>query len=164
VGQTGGCRRSARRRSRPNVNGLILVRAADGGQTFDAWDPEASAIPAKTQHALRTLEWIDRNEVLVICGPSGTGTTHLVEALGYLAIDRGKTVVWHALETLAQLVHRHRGQCEQGDRQADPRRSHHVDDVGLLTTSADGAEALFRVVDAAYEKGTIYDPVQDLLV
>ena len=68
------------------------------GKTFDAWDAGASAIPANTQQALRTLEWIDRAEVLCICGPSGTGKSHLVEALGHLAIDRGKTVAWHTLK------------------------------------------------------------------
>ena len=30
------------------------------------------------------------------------------EALGHLAIDNGKTVAWHTLETLAQLLRRHR--------------------------------------------------------
>ncbi len=39
------------------------------GKTFDAWDAQASEIPAKTQHALRTLEWSDRHETLCICGP-----------------------------------------------------------------------------------------------
>jgi DNA replication protein DnaC len=40
------------------------------GKTFDAWEPDASTIPAQTQNALRTLEWIDRHEVLCVCGPS----------------------------------------------------------------------------------------------
>src|ERR1700757_3443901 len=52
------------------------------GKTFDAWEPDRSAIPPKAQRALRTLEWIDRAEVLCVCGPSGTGKSHLVEALG----------------------------------------------------------------------------------
>ena len=39
---------------------------------------------------------------------SGTGKSHFVEALGHLAIDKGKTVAWHTLETLAQLLRRHR--------------------------------------------------------
>ncbi len=30
------------------------------GKTFDAWEPERSVIPAQTQQALRTLEWIER--------------------------------------------------------------------------------------------------------
>jgi DNA replication protein DnaC len=127
------------------------------GKTFDAWDAEASAIPAKTQQALRTLEWVDRHEVLVICGPSGTGKSHMVEALGHLAIDRGKTVAWHTLETLAQLVHRHRADDSVNKAIAKLIRADLiiVDDVGLLPTSADAAEALFRVVDAAYEKRSI---------
>ena len=65
-------------------------------------------IPAQTQQALRTLEWIDRHEVLCVCGPSGTGKSHLIEALGHLAIDKGRTVAWHTPETLAQLLRRHR--------------------------------------------------------
>ena len=50
-----------------------MRRKASGlpaGKTFDAWEPGASAIPSQTQNALRTLEWIDRHEVLVVCGPS----------------------------------------------------------------------------------------------
>ena len=48
------------------------------GKTFDAWDEALSSIPAPTQAALRTLEWISRHENLVVCGPSGTGKTFLL--------------------------------------------------------------------------------------
>ncbi|MEI2643391.1 MAG: ATP-binding protein [Candidatus Nanopelagicales bacterium] len=64
---------------------LATRRAAAGfptGKTFDAWNPDASSIPAPTQQALRTLEWVHRRENLVVCGPSGTGKTFLLEALG----------------------------------------------------------------------------------
>lgn len=40
--------------------------------------------------------------------PSGTGKSHLVEALGHHAIDHGKTVAWRTLESLAALLRRHR--------------------------------------------------------
>jgi DNA replication protein DnaC len=127
------------------------------GKTFDAWEPDASAIPTHTQRALQTLEWIDRAEVLCVCGPSGTGKSHFVEALGHLAIDRGKTVAWHTLETLAQLVHRHRADDSVNKAIAKLIRADLIliDDVGLLPVSTDAAEALFRVVDAAYEKRSI---------
>ena len=52
------------------------------GKTFDGWDETVSSIPAPTQRALRTLEWIDRHENVVVCGPSGTGKSHFLEALG----------------------------------------------------------------------------------
>src|SRR5438132_11296648 len=40
------------------------------GKTFATWDASLSSIPAPTQTALRTLEWIGRRENLVVCGPS----------------------------------------------------------------------------------------------
>ncbi len=128
------------------------------GKTFDAWEAGASTIPPQTQQALRTLEWVDRGETLCVCGPSGTGKSHFVEALGHLAIDRGKTVAWHTLETLAGLVHRHRADDSVNKAIGKLIRADLiiiVDDVGLLPVSNDAAEALFRVVDAAYEKRSI---------
>ena len=87
----------------------------------------------------------------------GTGKSHFIEALGHHAIDKGKTVAWHTLETLATLVHRHRADDSSNKAIAKLIRSDLilVDDVGLLPVSVDAAEALFRVIDAAYEKHSI---------
>jgi DNA replication protein DnaC len=78
------------------------------GKTLDAWEQRASPIPTQTQQALTTLERVSRAENLCVCGPSSTGKRHFVEMLGHLAIDKGKTVAWHTLETLAALLRRHR--------------------------------------------------------
>ena len=127
------------------------------GKTFDAWEPDKSAIPKPTQQALRTLEWIGHAEVLCVCGPSGTGKSHFIEALGHLAIDKGRTVSWHTLETLAALFRRHRADDSVSKAISKLIRADLIliDDVGLLPVSPDAAEALFRVVDAAYEKRSI---------
>ena len=127
------------------------------GKTLDAWEEKASPIPKQTQQALRTLEWISRAENLCVCGPSGTGKSHWVEALGHHAIDQGKTVAWHTLETLAALLHRHRADDSVHKAIAKLIRVDLIviDDVGLLPVSQDAAEALFRVVDAAYERRSI---------
>ncbi len=69
------------------------------GKTFDAWKAEASSIPAPTQQALRTLEWVHRRENLVVCGPSGTGKTFLLEALGQEAVQAGLRVAWFPWKT-----------------------------------------------------------------
>jgi DNA replication protein DnaC len=95
-------------RDRATIQMRRRQSALPAGKTFDAWDEDASPIPKATQRALRTLEWIQRAEALCVCGPSGTGKSHLVEALGHLAIDRGKTVAWHTLESLAVMLRRHR--------------------------------------------------------
>jgi DNA replication protein DnaC len=127
------------------------------GKTFDSWDETISSIPAPTQRSLATLEWIDGHENLVVCGPSGTGKSHLLEALGHAAIERGAHVYWFSLEALGGLVHRHRADDTMTRAIRKIMRADLVciDDIGLLPVSADTAEALYRVVDAAYEKRSI---------
>jgi DNA replication protein DnaC len=127
------------------------------GKTFDAWNEASSPIPAATQQALGTLEWIARAENLCICGPSGTGKSHLAEALGHRAIDEGKTVAWHTLESLATLLRRHRADDSVSKAISRLIRADLIviDDIGMLPVAPDAAEALFRVVDAAYEKRSI---------
>lgn len=127
------------------------------GKTFDTWDSTASSIPAPTQQALRTLEWVHRRENLVICGPAGTGKTFLLEALGQQAVEAGLHVAWFTLEALGVLVRRHR--ADDSVTKAITRILHAdlvvVDDIGLLPVGADAAEGLYRLVDAAYEQRSI---------
>ena len=127
------------------------------GKTFAAWDPTLSSIPAPTQSALRTLEWIHRRENLVVCGPSGTGKTFLLEALGHQAVEAGMHVAWFSLEALGALVRRHRADDTVTKAIGRILRADliEVDDIGLLSVGADAAEGLYRLVDAAYEKRSI---------
>ncbi len=76
------------------------------GKSFATWREEDSSIPPAIQRALRTLEWIGRAETLSISGPSGTGKSHFVEAIGHAAIDAGLKVSWFTLETLTQTITR----------------------------------------------------------
>lgn len=127
------------------------------GKTFDSWDETTSTIPAPTQRALRTLEWIGLHENLVVCGPSGTGKTHLLEALGHAAIDAGHHVSWFSLETLGTIIHRHRADdsVTRAIRRIMRADLIIIDDIGLLPVATETAEALYRVVDAAYERRAI---------
>src|SRR3954469_21265068 len=139
---------------------IRMRRRASGlpaGKTFDVWDQDASAVPAATQRSLKTLEWLHRAENLCLCGPSGAGKSHLVEALGHLAIDHGKTAAWHTLESLTALVRRHRPDDTVSKAIARLIRADLIviDDIGMLPVSLEAAEALFRVVDAAYERRSL---------
>jgi len=127
------------------------------GKTFDAWDPKLSSVPAPTQQALRTLEWVHRRENLVICGPAGTGKTFLLEALGQQGVEAGLNVAWFTLEALGVLVRRHRADDTVTKAIARILRADIVmiDDIGLLPVGTDAAEGLYRLVDAAYEKRSI---------
>ena len=139
---------------------LATRRAGAGfptGKTFDAWNPGASSIPAPTQQALRTLEWVHRRENLVLCGPSGTGKTFLLEALGQHAVEQGLRVAWFTLEDLGTLLRRHRADDSVTKAIARVLRADLVvcDDIGLLPVSQDAAEGLYRLIDAAYEKRSV---------
>jgi DNA replication protein DnaC len=127
------------------------------GKTFAAWDQALSSIPAPTQAALRTLEWIGRRENLVVCGPAGTGKTFFLEALGQAAVEAGMHVAWFTLEALGVLVRRHRADDTVTKAITKILRADLavVDDIGLLPVAPDAAEGLYRLVDAAYEKRSI---------
>jgi DNA replication protein DnaC len=127
------------------------------GKTFATWEPTLSSIPAPTQLALRTLEWIGRRENLVVCGPSGTGKTFFLEALGQIAVEVGLKVAWFSLEELGVLVRRHRADdsVTKAVRAILRARLIVVDDIGLLPVSPDAAEGFYRLVDAAYEKRSV---------
>ena len=127
------------------------------GKTFSTWEEQLSSIPAPTQRALRTLEWIERKENLVVCGPSGTGKSHFLEGLGQQTVEEGRKVLWFSLEQLGQLVQRHRIDHSIGRVIAKILRADLIviDDIGLLPVAEETAEAFFRLIDAAYERRSI---------
>lgn len=127
------------------------------GKTFESWEKTASSIPVATQQALQTLEWVGRRENLAVCGPSGTGKSHYLEALSNLTVDRGMKVSWFSLEDLGALVRRY--QADDSVAKAISRVCRAdlivVDDIGLLPVANDTAEGFYRLVDAAYEKRSL---------
>lgn len=127
------------------------------GKTFEAWDEKLSSLPVATQSALKTLEWIDRRENLVVCGPAGTGKTFMLEALGQAAVEAGKHVAWFTLEALGVLVRKHRADDSLHKAISRILRADLVvvDDIGLLAVGPDAAEGLYRLIDAAYERRSV---------
>lgn len=127
------------------------------GKTFESWTHTQSSIALPTQQALQTLEWIDRHEGLVVCGPSGTGKSHFLEAIARLAIDRDRRVSWFTLETLEEKLRSARVDGSVARTVAAICRSDLivVDDIGMLRATEDQAQAFYRIVDAAYERRSV---------
>jgi DNA replication protein DnaC len=127
------------------------------GKTFASWREADSSIPTATQHALATLEWITRAENLAITGPSGTGKTHLVEALAHAAIDTGRRVAWFTLESLTTALGRAAadGSASRAITKITRADLIVVDDIGMLPAGQAAAEALYRLIDAAYERRSV---------
>ena len=93
----------------------------------------------------------------MVCGPSGTGKTFLLEALGQAAVETGKHVAWFTLEQLGVLIRRHRADDSVTKAIGRILRADLVvvDDIGLLPVAPDAAEGLYRLADAAYEKRSV---------
>lgn len=65
--------------------------------------PDTGA-PQKQLQSLRSLSFIERNENIVLLGPSGVGKTHLAIAMGYEAVRAGiKVRFTTAADLLLQL-------------------------------------------------------------
>lgn len=127
------------------------------GKTLHSWRAEDSSIPRPTQQALITLEWVHRRENLAVCGPSGTGKSHWCEALGHAAIEAGMRVAWFSLESLTQTINRAKVDASLSRTVARICRADLIviDDIGMLPSGQEAAEAFYRVVDAAYEKRSV---------
>jgi DNA replication protein DnaC len=104
-----------------------------------------------------TLEWVGRAENVAVCGPSGTGKSHFCEALGHAVIEAGRRVAWFSLESLTATVNRAKVDASVSRVVARICRSDLIviDDIGMLPSGQDAAEAFYRVVDAAYEKRSV---------
>jgi DNA replication protein DnaC len=144
-------RDAATRRTRRTAAGF------PAGKTFATWRPAESSIPAPTQDALATLEWIGRAENLAVAGPSGTGKSHFVEALAHAAIDKDLRVAWFTLESLAAAIGRARADGSVARTVTRICRCDLivVDDIGMLPAGQDAAEAFYRITDAAYERRSL---------
>lgn len=127
------------------------------GKTFSSWRPEESSIPEPTQQSLMTLEWVGRHENLALAGPSGTGKSHFVEALGHAAIENDMRVAWFTLETLTAAVGKAKvdGSVARTISRICGCDVIVVDDIGMLPAGQDAAEAFYRIIDAAYERRSI---------
>jgi DNA replication protein DnaC len=88
---------------------------------------------------------------------SGTGKSHFVEALGHAAIEADLRVSWFTLESLTATIGKAKvdGTVARTVSRICGCDLVVVDDIGMLPTGQDAAEAFYRIVDAAYERRSI---------
>jgi DNA replication protein DnaC len=102
-------------------------------------------------------DFIARHGCAVLIGPTGTGKTHLLTALGYTACERGFSVCYtRVVDMLNRLTTAQINGCLAKALRIYVRpQLLLLDELGYLPIDKRGADLLFQVVAARYEAGSI---------
>jgi DNA replication protein DnaC len=114
-------------------------------------------IPKAAILRLFDCDFIQRHGCAVFIGPTGTGKSHLIDALGYTAAERGYTVRYtRVVEMINHLTTAQMGGLLDKALKVYVRPSLLLlDELGYLPIDKRGADLLFQVVAARYEVGSI---------
>ena len=119
-------------------------------KTFEEYDfTFATGAPQKQLQSLRSLSFIERNENIVLLGPSGVGKTHLAIAMGYEAVRAGIKVRFTTAADLllqlstAQRQGRYKTTLQRG---VMAPRLLIIDEIGYLPFSQEEAKLFFQVI------------------
>lgn len=124
-------------------------------QDYDFTFPKR--IPKQAILRLFDCDFVARHGCAVFIGPTGVGKTHLLDALGYTACEKGISVRYTRVVdminglTTAQMA----GTLEKTLRQYTTPQLLLLDELGYLPIDKRGADLLFQVVAARYECGSI---------
>ena len=114
-------------------------------------------IPKQKILRLLDCEFVSQHQCSVLIGKTGTGKSHLLNALGYTACEKRISVRWtRAIDminilTTAQI----NGTLEKKLREYTRPELLLLDELGYLPIDKRGADLMFQVVAARYECGSI---------
>lgn len=121
-------------------------------ESFDfSFNPK---IPAALIRELALCKFVTEAQNIFILGPSGTGKSHLAEALGHEAIRKGFDVLFYRCHKLFDWIHSGRGDGSYKRRleQVIKVPLLILDDFGLQSLDEDQQEDLYEVICQRYEK------------
>jgi DNA replication protein DnaC len=141
-------------RDASNARTRLKSAAFPVAKTLEELDRSACSIPGATLDYLATLEWITAKENLCLVGPPGTGKSHVLVALGIAAVQAGRKVRYFTAADLAETLYRGLADNSVGRVIENLLRNDLllVDEVGFAPLDDTGAQLLFRLVSAAYER------------
>jgi DNA replication protein DnaC len=126
-------------------------------KTLEEFQLAQSTVPPATFAYLSSLEWLCAAENLCLVGPSGTGKSHLLLALGAAAVAAGKRVRYFVAAILIETLYRGLADNSVG-RLIEQLLRHDlliIDELGVAPLDPVGTQRLFRLVAAAYERRSL---------
>jgi len=102
-------------------------------------------------------QFVDEHLCGVFIGPTGTGKTHLLNALGYTACEKGLSVRFTRVIDMinALITAQINGTLEKALKAYVNPSLLLLDELGYLPIDKRGADLMFQVVAARYESGSI---------
>jgi DNA replication protein DnaC len=114
-------------------------------------------IPKQRIVRLFDCQFIEQHLCGVLIGPTGTGKTHFLTALGYCACEQGISVRFTRVVDMINLLTTAQinGTLEKALKAYVNPSLLLLDELGYLPIDKRGADLLFQVVAARYESGSI---------
>ena len=102
-------------------------------------------------------EFVAQHQCGVLIGRTGTGKSHLLNALGYVACEKGISVRWTRVIDMINVLTTAQinGTLEKKLREYTRPQLLLLDELGYLPIDKRGADLMFQVVAARYECGSI---------
>jgi DNA replication protein DnaC len=124
-------------------------------QEYDFTFPKR--LPKQKILRLFDCQFIEQHLCGVFIGPTGTGKTHLLTALGYTACERGISVRFTRVVDMINVLTTAQinGTLEKALKAYVNPSLLLLDELGYLPIDKRGADLMFQVVAARYESGSI---------
>jgi DNA replication protein DnaC len=102
-------------------------------------------------------EFVAQHHSAVLIGPTGVGKTHLLNALGYTACEKGISTRWTRVIDMLNVLTRAQvnGTLESKLKEYIRPELLLLDELGYLPIDKRGADLMFQVVAARYESGSL---------
>jgi DNA replication protein DnaC len=114
-------------------------------------------IPKQAILRLFDCDFVAQHACAVLIGATGLGKTHLLNALGYTACEKGISVRFTRVVNMINMLTTAQinGTLEKALKQYVTPQLLLLDELGYLPIDKRGADLLFQVVAARYESGSI---------
>jgi len=130
----------------------------DGQKTIEEFDFNFPKKINRTEVIdLLTLSFMDKKENIVFIGPPGLGKSHLSEAIGMKACEKGKSVLFvNAIDLMDELYNAiHLGTLKQKFNKLSKVDLLIIDDIGYLKMDKEKESIFFQLIRQRYEKSSL---------